>query len=293
MPRIVGVHGVAQQLKGPKTLAKDWFPALSDGVTAAGGKIEEGDLVCAFYGGLFRPSGSVRASGDFAYRASDVSDSAEIELLLMWWATAAANEPNRVMQPGADVRLATPRSVQAALRALSRSSFFSGLAERVLIGSLKQVRRYINEPDIRKAAQASVHHVVTQDTTLLVAHSLGTVVTYEALQHYSDSPNWQNVSTLITMGSPLGVRNLIFDKLQPSPVDGLGQWPKRITRWINISDDGDVVALDKHLNNLFDGDIVDIRIHNLSKAHDVTPYLTAKDTGAAIFDALRGSSHGT
>lgn len=285
MSKIVGVHGVAQQLKGPETLAKDWFPALHDGVTAAGGKIENGDLSCAFYGGLFRPSGNVRASGDFAYRASDVSDSAEIELLLTWWA-AAANEPHLVTHLDADVRLATPRSVQAALRALFRSSFFSGLAEHALIGSLKQVCRYINEPDIRKAAQASVHHVITKDTTLLVAHSLGTVVTYESLHLYADAPNWQNVSTLITLGSPLGIRNLIFDKLQPSPVNGLGQWPKHIKRWINISDDGDVVALHKHLNKLFDGDIVDIRIHNLSKAHDIAPYLTAKETGTAIVEAL-------
>ena len=81
MARIVGVHGVAQQLESPETLEKDWFPALCGGVTAAGGKVEEGALVCAFYGGLFRPSGSVRATGDFPYRAADVSDSAEIELL--------------------------------------------------------------------------------------------------------------------------------------------------------------------------------------------------------------------
>ena len=289
MPRIVGVHGVAQQLKGPETLAKDWLPALRDGVTAAGGKIEDGALVCAFYGGLFRPSGSVRAAGDCAYRSTDVSDSEDIDLLLAWWEAAAASEPKRVSHPDADVRLSTPRSVQAALRALSRSSFFSGLTERALIGSLKQVRRYIGEPDIRDAAQSAVNDAVTPETTLLLAHSLGTVVAYEALHRYAEAPNWQNLSTLITMGSPIGIRNLIFDQLEPSPVNGMGRWPGGITRWINISDDGDVVALDKQLDHLFHGDIVDIRIHNLSKAHDVTPYLTAKATGAAIADALGGS----
>ena len=67
MPLIVGVHGVGQELKGPATLAQAWYPALRDGVTAAGGTLEEEDLICAFYGSLYRPSGDIRASGDFAY----------------------------------------------------------------------------------------------------------------------------------------------------------------------------------------------------------------------------------
>ena len=286
MAKIVGIHGVGQQLKGPETLLSDWLPALRDGVTAAGAQVEDDVMVCAFYGGLFRPSGSTRSTGDFHYRASDISDREEIELLLAWWDEAVAVEPQRVVSPDADVRLATPKSVQAALRALSRSSFFAGLAERALIGSLKQVRRYLREPEIRTAAQESVHRAVTPETRVLVAHSLGTVVTYEALHRYAASENWQNASTLITLGSPLGIRNLIFEELQPEPAAGVGKWPERITRWINISDDGDVVALDKTLDPLFDGEITDVRIHNLSKAHDVAPYLTAKETGAAVAEAL-------
>jgi len=58
--RAVLVHGVGQQLKGPRELLDEWGPALLDGVAAAGGDVGIGDLACAFYGGLFRPKGFVR-----------------------------------------------------------------------------------------------------------------------------------------------------------------------------------------------------------------------------------------
>jgi hypothetical protein len=51
---------------------------------------------------------------------------------------------------------------------------------------------------------------------------------------------------------------------------------------VNLSDNGDVVALMKKLGPLFGSDIVDIRINNGATAHDVRPYLTARETGEAI-----------
>jgi hypothetical protein len=151
---------------------------------------------------------------------------------------------------------------------------------------LKQVRRYIHEPSIRLAAQDFVNAVVTSDTRVIVAHSLGSVVAYEALHRYATSTNWANVRTLVTLGSPLGITNLIFSALAPAPENGKGKWPPLLQRWVNLSADNDVVALEKRLGHLFDGSIVDIRIDNEAKAHDISPYLTARETGAAIADGL-------
>lgn len=286
MALIVGVHGIAQQLKGPAVLNTEWWPPIRDGVGASGCELAEGALVCAFYGGLFRPPGKVRGTTDPAFRAADVSEPFEKELLRAWWVEAATAEPDRVVSPNANVRLAVPGSVQAGLRALSHSRFFMGIAEQALIGSLKQVRRYIHEPAIRLAAQDSVNAVVTSDTRVIVAHSLGSVVAYEALHRYAKSPNWANVRTLVTLGSPLGIRNLIFSALVPPPENGKGKWPPLLERWVNLSADNDVVALEKWLGHFFDGSIVDVRIDNEAKAHDISPYLTAPETGAAIADGL-------
>jgi hypothetical protein len=286
MAMIVGVHGVNQQLKGSAVLLDEWWPSLKDGVAAAGRTVADGALACAFYGGLFRAVETQRSGGaEPAYRAADVQDDFEKELLELWWDEAARAEPHRVVSPQAAVR-GTPALVQSGLRALSRSTFFAGMAERALIGSLKQVRRYMREPAIRNAAQEAVDAVVSAETRILVAHSLGTVVAYEALHRYAGAEKWANVQTLVTLGSPLGIRNLIFDALLPAPDGGKGRWPVLIHRWTNISDDGDVVALQKRLGGLFSGDLVDMRIDNEARAHDVSPYLTSRATGAAIADGL-------
>jgi pimeloyl-ACP methyl ester carboxylesterase len=296
MARVVGVHGIGQQLEGPLTLAKKWGPPLRDGVQQHGVQLDADDLVCAFYGGLFRPPGGLRASGDPPYQATDLTED-ETELLLALWAEAAETEPDRVIAPDAEgTRLPTPRAVQTGLYLLSQSRFLTGIAERAFIGSLKQVRAYLRDDPVgtdpadgtvRDRAQQAVAEVVTSDTQVVVGHSLGSVVAYEALHRFADDPRFAGVTTFVTLGSPLGISNLVFDQLLPAPQDGRGRWPGRVQRWINISDEGDVVALAKRLAPRFGDDLVDIRVHNGAKAHDVSPYLTARETGEVIADALR------
>jgi hypothetical protein len=114
---------------------------------------------------------------------------------------------------------------------------------------------------------------------------LGSVVAYEALCAH---PEW-NVQTLVTLGSPLGIPNLIFDKLTPPPENGKGAWPN-IKQWFNIADSGDIVALQKSLAPYFgDGDdrkIVDRLVYNGWESHSVERYLTARETGAAVATGL-------
>jgi hypothetical protein len=54
--------------------------------------------------------------------------------------------------------------VQAALRALSHSKFFGGLALRTLVFDLKQVRRYLTDPGLQAAARARVTRLIGPDT---------------------------------------------------------------------------------------------------------------------------------
>ena len=85
---------------------------------------------------------------------------------------------------------------------------------------------------------------------------------------------------LVTLGCPLGIRNLIFERLRPPPEDGHGQFPAGAATWTNIADTGDVVALVKRLAPLFGGRVNDLLVNNGSKAHDISPYLTAAETGS-------------
>ncbi|MFI6011346.1 hypothetical protein ACIBAG_21435 [Streptomyces sp. NPDC051243] len=285
MTRVVLVHGIAQQFRGGQTLLADWYPALCDGVALAGGpRLDPGEVAMAFYGDLFRPAGH-RGLGIPELDAGDVEEGLERDLLLQWWETAARAE-NRVPGPEAAARMRTPDVVQRALNALSHSAFFAGLSERLMIYSVRQVRRYFTEPELRERIRERFASAVTESTEVIVAHSLGTVVAYETL---CARPDWPDLK-LVTLGSPLAVPRLVFDRLLPKPAQGRGRWPAPVSRWSNIADRGDVVALAKELAPHFGDRVCDVLVHNGAKAHDVRPYLTAVATGRAITDGLRGAA---
>ncbi|MFF2502383.1 hypothetical protein ACFVTY_03170 [Streptomyces sp. NPDC058067] len=288
MARVVGVHGIGKQLLGEHTLLKEWQPALADGLRRAGADaaVPELDMAMAFYGDLFRPAGELLAVGNPLLGAADVEDGFERELLLEWWRAAAETDP-AVVAPSANTLTATPRSVQAALRALLGSRFFAGIALRAMVFDLKQVHRYLVDTDLRARARGRVLEAIGDDTRVVVAHSLGSVVAYEAL---CARPG-HGVRALVTIGSPLGIPNLILHRLEPAPLGSWGAvravWPggPDLT-WTNIVDDGDAVALAKDLRPAFGESVRSIRVHNGSHAHDATAYLTDAVCGRAITAGL-------
>lgn len=285
MGRIVCVHGVGKQLAGERLLLRDWAPAISDGLARADYRDAVGphDVVMAFYGDLFRPAGQTLAVGDPVFTAADVEAGLEEELLLAWWREAARVDP-KVAPPDGDTLVRVPGSVQAGLRQLSRSAFFGGVALRALVFDLKQVRRYVQDARLRQAARTVVSSAITADTRVVVAHSLGSVVAYEALAALPG----HGVRALVTLGSPLGIANLIFDRLDPAPEDGRGAWPGTDGLvWTNVADRGDVVALEKDLRPRFGPRVINAVVHNGVHAHDAVAYLTDKLTGAAVAGGLR------
>jgi pimeloyl-ACP methyl ester carboxylesterase len=281
MARIVGIHGIAQQVRGPEVLRAAWLPALRDGMVLSGAELlDADDLEIAFYGDLFRARGG-KAFGSPPYVATDVEEGFERELLEAWWAQAASGDDDIVFGPDTATKLRTSKTVQRALNVLSQSRFFAGLSERLIIGFIKQVHAYLNDDSVRAEIQERVARKVTTDTAVLVGHSLGTVVAYEAACAH---PDWDLV--LVTLGSPLGIRNLVFDRLRPPPEGDRGQFPVGAAAWTNIVDTGDVVALAKRLAPLFGERVEDLLVNNGSKAHDISPYLTAPQTGHAIAEGL-------
>ena len=200
-------------------------------------------------------------------------------MLFAWWQEAARVDP-AVVAPGADTLARTPRSVQAALRALAGSRFFSDLALRSLVFDLKQVRRYLEEPVLRIEARERVKALIGPQTRVVVGHSLGSVVAYEALC----SLPGHRVRALVTLGSPLGIP-MVFERLLPPG----SCWPGGSELvWTNVADHGDVVALVKDLRPLFGAQMACATVDNGAHAHDATSYLTDQLTGTAIKAALDG-----
>lgn len=295
--KVVGIHGIAQQFKGDEVIKEEWLPALNSGLNLADADpVDPMDFAAVFYGHLFRPP-NVRSSGVPPLTAKNVDTEWEHDMLLLWWKAAAElaaenrkveYEDDRGEDPtiqGPDfVGRGTPGTIQLALRQLSKSRFFKGIGpQRFLIFGLKQVRLFLDDPTLKKDVLARVEDVVTSETRMIIGHSLGSVVAYEALCKNSENSDW-NVHTFVSIGSPLGISNLVFDALTPKPKGGRGVWPS-VKRWINIADKGDIVALEKNLAPKF-GSVQDLLVYNGHDSHSIVRYLTALEAGNAIASCL-------
>jgi hypothetical protein len=297
MAKIVGVHGIAQQYLGAYTLADRWLPALRDGVAtvdrALAASLSADDLRVSYYGDLFRPRGALAADDD--YSPEDLKSDDELELLHALYNEALDGQPDETAPPGAlgpvgdmVTRLGRKAAVQRMLERLLASRAFGGnIPEGAFIGDLKQVVRFLNDPGVRSSVLSRVNDEVGDDTTIVIGHSLGSVVAYEYLAQFQP----KNATTFITLGSPLGIRNVVFDRLTPKPVNNNGTWPAQLTRWANVADGRDIVAMQKNLAPLFPPSpgnerIVDELVDNGGEPHGIGPYLTSQPVGAVIAAAL-------
>jgi hypothetical protein len=289
MPRVLAVHGIAQQYRSGPELTRVWLDALRGGLEVAGFRatadgLAETDVRVAFFGDLFRQRGAM-AGGEPPYTPADVKLGLERDLLERWYEAAVGQDPSLGPPPGA---MGPGRvGAQAMLNRLLRSRSFARVAQRGFIGNLKQVTAFLGQPDVKERALQRVADEVTPDTRVVVGHSLGSVVVYEFLARSALA----QVELLVTLGSPLGIPNLVFERLTPAPTGGVGAWPGRVARWVNVADADDVVALRKQLAPLFpapDGKagVEDHLVDNGNEPHAISRYLNAEPTGAALGTVL-------
>ncbi len=247
MSRVVLVHGAFNELWGPHEVAQRWIPALRDGLWHVGADLSADQVECAFYGDLFRLD---PGAGDVVDPADLVSRSGLVDVLSSI--------------PGVDQLGTLAHAVGEA-------------AHRRLVD---QVGRFLAAGDVRRTVRERVDRVLGPDTELVVAHSLGTLVSYQVLAARPElSP------ALITLGSPLG-HPMAFDRLRPAPVDGVGAWPGSVRTWTNIAAVGDPACGGRGLAERFGDRVVDHMVDNGHRAHDPEPYLNAAVTGASVAAAL-------
>lgn len=134
-----------------------------------------------------------------------------------------------------------------------------------------EVAAYLTDPVKREKSRQAVATVIRKNRPkVVIAHSLGSVVAYETL--------WANpdlkVDLLITLGSPLGMRNVVFEHLLPAPVNGRGRRPAGVGRWVNIADKDDICALPPDLADRFTGIDVEALVNlDWIDFHTVEKYL--------------------
>jgi hypothetical protein len=306
MSTIVLVHGIAQEQLAADTLESHWLPALAGGVRNHGNPdladrlwrhSAPGDITArmAYYGHHFLDD---TAQGPTTPGELDPAEAELVEQLATAWLHAAANrasdprdrtEANRKLAELTDAPDAAqgPRAaIRPAMNALARLRWFApmglGLAGRFVYRALSQVSRYLTNNTLRRNAQDLVLTHINPDTRLVIGHSLGSVIAYEAL-HRTQHP-----TALLTLGSPLGLRNIIYERLRPQPP----HVPPTLTRWDNIVDRDDLVAAHLDLRPHFPPaasaiiPVTTATVDNGSKPHDATHYLTKRITGRIVTETL-------
>lgn len=266
MANVVMIHGIAQENNRAEVLENEWRSALAAGVVTSGaadvgGRIGSAsqrsnavDVRMAYYGDLFIEQG---AQGDGSRLDHlDAQERALAKEIAKEWIHRASsrgtlrdkNEANSKighLESGEDQGLR-----EDALRWLVNgvaglrwfAPFGMRVAERFVVRSLVQVTKYLGDQDLRSRIQQRVLDQIGDDTRIIIGHSLGSVIAYEVAAQL-DRP----LPLLITLGSPLGLRTIIYDKVLPHPP----VFPPNVHRWVNIADTNDLVAAEPDLSELF------------------------------------------
>jgi hypothetical protein len=308
MAMVVLVHGIAQEQESADSLETKWLPSLAGGLRTAGYE-QLADRVwrdragptgiearMAFYGNVFlRPDAQGADPGRLTPDAQELA-----EELARAWLERAATEPSTPHDQHTaqnelgrlDDTLGQAQgawtAVRSAVASLAKLRWFApsgmALAQRFVDKTLVQVTRYFTDEQVRDYAQQQVAKLIAPETRVLVGHSLGSVVAYEVCQQIQ-----QPLPLLVTLGSPLGLHTLIFERLRPQPPG----FPARVSRWVNVAARDDFVAVTPDLTALFgvgrpatavfeSGWTVD----NGSKPHDAAFYLAKREVGQPIAHAL-------
>ncbi|MDX3073669.1 hypothetical protein [Streptomyces sp. MI02-7b] len=246
MTLILGVHGVWNHAAGhsPQEVARaraaTWAKHLSEGI---GHDLTTKDVAYAYYAQHLRRELPVAQGADDELLDHLTQD--EIELVTHW--LEALNLPQATSQG----RLAVP--LRQAATVLARHFSLDGRLTRAFIAMcFREVAAYLRgdgaDAPSRGAAREEVAAAIAAHTPrVVIAHSLGTVVTYEALHAHPEL----NVELLLTLGSPLALPHGVFHRLVPAPVNGAGSRPHGVARWVNIADHGDPIAVLRPLKHYF------------------------------------------
>jgi hypothetical protein len=316
-PQLICVHGIGGRRETSEELGC-WLDALVAGMRAAGcldaaTALARGELAeprFANYSDLFHRDGS---QGAFDEAVED----AEAPLL----AEMIGSILDRLdeMYPPSELGAATPERravddarfrVEAVLS--GRQAQGPGVPVRVLVGAasavlrlpvmrqaaqwmsgqaflfqLAQVGRYLDRTNGGALGTAARERILdgidTARPLVVVAHSLGTVVSYEALHEYPGE-----VALWVTLGSPLALGGVVLDRIEPRPA----RCPDSVGAWHNFWDRDDIVAGRPGLAKWFGAnargvEAVTRRVDSTGLwTHPVVKYLQQAEVARSVAEAL-------
>jgi hypothetical protein len=309
--QLVFLHGIG----GPRYVDRErrkWTTALAEGARRAGHSrmarnLEDGKFIrpsFVYYGDLFAPP---QGQGTGGLNLDDMEARILIDIMCAViderLSEADGERERRVLERSKAQLVAegqaqgsgnlVRRAINVATTLLSvaplrRAGLWS--SPRLMVGELAQVARYLarGEADadgvtLDQRIRARLLELLGSDSTVVVAHSLGTVVALEAL-HQCSTP----IPLFATLGSPISMRTVVWPRLLPQPPS----IPEPVSCWLNFWDKDDVIVARPILE-------ADIRpnsagVHVVSSrvdsdglwVHTATKYLASPAVGGPVAEAL-------
>ncbi|WP_401743725.1 hypothetical protein [Stenotrophomonas geniculata] len=286
--RLTLIHGIAQQSYTESELLAIWTDHMLDhGIDP--GKLRSASPQMAYYGdrlyewtqaspGLATSMGPEMQNSELSFLSKALDEIAsansfdEDEIEIMLSQAAIADGANAIGQSTWMGRRAV-----AISSILERISPFRG---RIAIKAIRQAYFYLSNKIVRTEIDNLVRPHLEVDDSVIVAHSLGTVVAFNLLRELAATkPNIQ-IPLLVTVGSPLAITEV------QRWIGGDFGIPTNVSSWMNFYDKGDPVTLGRPLGSGFAEGIVDTVVDNkTSNAHSIAGYLD----GTALIDLLNRS----
>ncbi|MDD9731135.1 hypothetical protein PVW46_14565 [Mameliella sp. AT18] len=302
MRRLIFVHGINNESYTREDITKLWGDALRKSIgSRADSWWDEVEVRTAYYATtLARETADwdeMEATGTRMSVGSPETDYADEDVAGLYLALQRAYGINddrvaQELEPGDDRTAATRMAAgihKKWLKAIARTlekvipSAADGLARKFLA----QAATYLNKPGVFDQINEMVNDQVFEDLdpldrTVVVGHSLGTIVSYVLLRRMVRE---NTLPVFVTLGSPLGidiVRNRVGHPRITPPV---------AARWVNGSDPEDFVALRPSLDqdNFGPAEIVNYPMldNGHEDAHSIERYLAHSEIAEVIYAGLK------
>jgi pimeloyl-ACP methyl ester carboxylesterase len=307
-PDLVFIHGIGRPRDAEKELS-DWLAALDD-KHSVDALVRRGDVKATFvsYGDLFVDEDEQGAADvDLTGPEAEMVTAMLAEMIDAKLAPEHGDaEDDRTrsilqharaqLQPSDDSQgvlgpvntLLNVSTTLLSIPPLRRAGEW--VTARMMVHDLSQVARYLSrgEPDesgfsLGARIRSRFLDAIGFGKTVVVAHSLGSVVAFEAL-HQREC----DISLFVTIGSPLGLRTAVWPHLRPVPP----RTPEGVARWLNFWDPDDIVAVSPRIERRLIANSRDVlpgsaRVESDGLwVHNATTYLARPEIAGPIARAL-------
>lgn len=284
---IILVHGRNYKPAATK-LKKSWIDALAHGIKRDHGEIalnefNQAKKTMVYYGDLSNSFLSKHTGKRWTKKreASDIVDRKEALTALKQYQSNEFTETNYNK-----IRDLIDVFKEAAANIFSGPLSLLGIGDDIVGMVAPDMEHYWNPDaqfgsDVRWRLSKPLERAIKADhDIMLIAHSLGGIVSYDVLwkfSHYGEYQHIRNqkINTLLTVGCPLADEN-VKNRLKGATAKNEHRYPHNIGCWLNFAAEDDYISHDPTLQNDYrkmlklglTSSIIDKKIYNMAVRND-------------------------